>query len=391
MAIKVVKIVPNNFTNQSRDTREITTLIEMGCEVTIIIKEEGEEDYKGPLEPLMVRLSSRPLANRISNKLINRAYSFYLWVKEVRKQKADILSCHDYICLYIGWFSTLFQKKKPKLVYDSHEFEYESGIRKPFRKACFKYLERFIIKKCGMVMMVNDTIADEVQKLHHLKDRPEVVKNIPNYWHLDYDFIKTRKEDFRKEHGITDEEMVVLYQGGIIEGRGVEKAISAIAKINNTRLIIMGYGQPEYVQETKKLVSEKHVEDRVIFFPPVSQKELWKYTTIADIGLCTIENTWLSYYYSLPNKLFEYIQALVPVLGSDFPEIGRIVNGYKIGVTCNPDNVDSVVEGIYRLGEFIKNTDITNSLMRAKEELHWENEKKHLIEAYRKLIAKIVQ
>ena len=240
-------------------------------------------------------------------------------------------------------------------------------------------------------MMVNDTIADEVQKLHHLKERPEVVRNIPNYWNLDFDFITRRKVDFRKEHGITEGEKIVLYQGGIIEGRGVEKAISAIAKIDNVRLVIMGYGQPEYVQETKKLVSEEHVDDRVIFLPPVSQKELWKYTTIADIGLCTIENTWLSYYYSLPNKLFEYIQALVPVLGSDFPEIGRIVNGYKIGITCNPDRVDSVVEGINKLTELIETTDVRNNLIQAKEELHWENEKKHLIEAYRNLIAKIAQ
>ncbi len=388
MAIRVVKIVPNNFVNQSRDTREIVTLLEMGYDVTIIIKEEGRGEYNGPLRDLMMPLPSRPLIKHTGNVLVNRIYSFYLWVRTVRRQKADVLSCHDIICLYIGWISTLFLKNKPKLVYDSHEFEYENGSRRPFWKWCMKYLERFVIKKCSMVMMVNDTIAEQVQKLHNLKDRPRVVRNIPDYWELDNQVIAENRARFRNKYGIMDEETIVLYQGGIIEGRGVEKAIQMVSITDGVRLVIMGYGEPIYIENTRKLVVDEHVEERVIFLPAVPQSELWKYTSIADIGLCTIEKSWLSYYYSLPNKLFEYIQALVPILGSDFPEIGRIVNDYHVGICCDPGDPVAISRGIKELLLMSNTGELKEGLVKAKNELCWEKEKERLVSAYTELMNK---
>ncbi len=129
------------------------------------------------------------------------------------------------------------------------------------------------------------------------------------------------------------------------------------------------------------------IANRVIFIPAVPHEQLWMYTGMADIGLCNIDNVCLSYYYSLPNKLFEYIQALVPVVGSKFPEIEKIVEKYGVGETCNPEDPESIAFAIRSVISRHKEGFYTKNLSVAKKELCWENESKVLESAYKSLIS----
>lgn len=380
--MKVLKIVPNEFINASRDLREISTLKSLGCEVVVVAKASKRSCVIEDLP--IIRLSSRPIGKYIRNATINRLISFFIWAKTIRGEKANILSCHDIICLFIGWMSTCFQTKKPYLVYDSHEFEYaRDESRGAVQLFLVKHLERFLMKRCAFSMMVNDSIADEVVKLHHLEDRPVVIRNTPYYWHIDENLLAERKCVFKKQHNIPHEAPLILYQGGLVKRRGIENAIKAISQVDAAYLVIMGNGSAPYVESLYNLVTEYNIDHRVIFLPAAPYAELWKYTGMADVGLCILENVCLNHYYALPNKCLEYIQALVPVITSDFPELRRVVRKYDIGECCNADDASHLAETIRNL---LSNHDLLNkyraNLRVAKEELCWEQESKILSGAY---------
>lgn len=238
---RVVKIVPTEFINEARDLREISVLVDMGCEVTVVAKETTTLQQEFPFS--VVRLSSRPLSTLTKNATLNRIASIYTWQKTIRTLHPEILSCHDILCLLIGWISNLFNSQKAKLVYDSHEFEYARNVKRTcLVKFIIKQLERFLIKKAELTIVVNDTIASAVQKLHNLPDMPTVVRNIPSYWNLDMSKIKERKDSFKLNYGIKEDEALVLYQGAVAQGRGIEKSIETMKYLSQARLVILGGG-----------------------------------------------------------------------------------------------------------------------------------------------------
>lgn len=180
---------------------------------------------------------------------------------------------------------------------------------------------------------------------------------------------------------------LIMYHGAVIRNRGIEIAIQSIVNFKNVGLIILGNGDQEYIDTLKNIVDQKSLSDRVLFHNAVSIEELWKYVGSADISVAPIEVVTKNQLFSLPNKFFESIQAMTPVITSDVPEMKKIINEYKIGRTF--------VSGDCRgLGEQIKKTledplimmEYKKNISRAKKDLCWEREKKVLINAMKKYI-----
>ena len=119
-------------------------------------------------------------------------------------------------------------------------------------------------------------------------------------------------------------ERIIIYQGSLNLARGLEIAIQAMEFIDNAKLVIIGKG--DITAELKQLADKAELHNKVVFFERMPYEELMEYTVQADLGISLEENTGLNYYYALPNKLFDYIQARIPVLVSDFPEMARIIN-----------------------------------------------------------------
>ena len=186
--MKVLKICCGEWKNESRDKRELSVCRELEMDVQVLAK--GNANDKGRLDDVegyeVHRYTTRPFS-KLPNS-INRLLSLFSWARYARKLKPDMISGHDLPGLTIGWMSTWFipKKKKPKLIYDSHEFELGRGVtRSKLTIQIIKFLERAMIKKSSMVMMVNDCIADEVQRIYKLRERPVVVRNIPEKWEID--------------------------------------------------------------------------------------------------------------------------------------------------------------------------------------------------------------
>ena len=322
--------------------------------------------------------------------IFNRLSSFIKWAGYIRKFKAKCISCYDISALTIAWISTLFlpKKGKPYLVYDSHEFELgRNSSRSNFDFFCVKIMEKFLIKKSVFSIMVNDTIADEVVKIYNLKDRPLVIRSMQNYVEIDENVTRMYRERFCQKYNIKSSDFIVMYHGAIMNGRGIETIIEAVKSLDDVKVIILGFGKQDYINNLSAMIEEFQMKMKVFFHEAVDQSELWKYVGASDVGIVAINNICLSYYYSLPNKFFQNIQACTPIIGVDFPEIKRMIEKYNIGITCKPDSPDSLRKAIIKLKSDKNLYDLYKiNLKKTSKELCWENEKVKLIEKYRTVL-----
>lgn len=181
---------------------------------------------------------------------------------------------------------------------------------------------------------------------------------------------------------------IILYHGAIVKNRGIEQLINLLGINSKINLVILGECKDKkYLEELKEKINTLGVETRVIFHPSVPNKDLWQYIGAVDLSVMMISSTVKSYYLSLPNKFFESIQSLTPLITSDFPEMKKIIDKYKIGLTCNPNNVNELNSCVEKMRTdrsfYLK---CKNNLKIAKEDFCWEKEKRYLINAFKKYI-----
>jgi glycosyltransferase involved in cell wall biosynthesis len=145
------------------------------------------------------------------------------------------------------------------------------------------------------------------------------------------------------------------------------------------RQVFMGYGE---LEELIKEYSKKY--NNIYFHSAVSPDILLDYTSSADFGISMIEDTCLSYRYCLPNKLFEYIMAEIPVIVSNLYEMNRLVEKYNIGVVAKENNVDGLKRAIERALKLDKEV-LKENIKKVKKIFNWENQEKVLLNVYKEL------
>lgn len=386
----VLKICIFPWQNASRDKRELSACRELGLTPLVMAKGEETDWYRedGVSGFRVLRFTTRPLGKKILAPL-NWVATMLCWAWCARKLKPTVISGHDIVALLIGWMSTIGipKAKKPKLVYDSHEFELgRNEKRSKLHLFCLKHLERFLMKRCAFSIMVNDAIADEVQKIHGLQERPIVVRSTPNRWTV---YPEVCREVRQKLLGAmqSPRDMLLMYHGGVMRGRGVEMLLQEVRKNPHVCAVILGNGEQGYLNALKAQAESLDVADRVLFHPAVPLEELWKYAGAADVGMILAPAIVANHLYSLPNKFFENIQSETPVICPCYPAMKPIVDRYGIGLTCNPtslEDIDRCVEKMRTDKAFY--AQCKENLKIAKEDLCWEKEKTTLIEAYQKTV-----
>ena len=390
MSMLVLKICAGTWENASRDKRELSVCRELGYETLVLAK--GKENDHGREEDIegykVRRFSTRPLGNKIPEN-INRGISLFTWARYARKLQPVIITGHDLIGLLIGWMSNMFRRDKAKLVYDSHEFEIGRNAKRNKAQIWWiTHLERFLIKRCAFSIMVNDSIADEVQKIHKLEQRPIVVRSTPEKWELHPEKSKELRKQFLKE--MPGVNYLLMYHGFVTSGRGVENAIKTAAKFDDVGVIVLGHiSGGDYRKSLDRLIQKEGMENKVLFHDAVPHSELSDYIGAMDLSTILSDIPGKSYYYGLPNKFFESIQSLVPIISTDLPEIKRIVDQYEIGLTCPVGDIETAVNCIRKLREDSHLYEqMKRNLLEAKNDLCWENEKERLAEAWSKYLIK---
>ena len=391
--MRVLKIVSSEWRNESRDKRELSVCEELGMETAVLAKgNPGDRLRKDEVSGFQVyRESTRPLGTDPHLNPLNRVISLFTWAGQARKLAPDIISGHDLIGLLIGWMSNVGHKKKAKLVYDSHEFELgRNSNRGKLATWCVGKLERFLMKRCAFSMMVNDSIADEVQKIHRLKERPVVVRNIAPYWELDPErTAAARKELLDSFSQLPENPFLIMHHGAVTTDRGIEEMIELVSRLPHIVAVILGNPATiEYLDGLKRQCREKGVEGRMIFHPAVPVEILRHYVSAADLSVDAGSMRCVSYRFSLPNKFFESIQSETPLVFNQYPDTTKIMEHYQLGIVANtsdPDTLETAVERMRTDKKYY--AACKEHLKLAKKELCWENEKEVLKCAYRNIMA----
>jgi glycosyltransferase involved in cell wall biosynthesis len=304
-------------------------------------------------------------------------------VPRLVRMRADVYHAHDANTLLPAALAA--RLTGAKLVYDSHEFV--GGV--PHRSGAWGrtllFIERRCVRRASAVVTVSDGIATALQTKYGLRDRPLVLRNVADPGALSA--AGDAPINLRRRLAIPDGVQIVLHQGAIAVGRGCVTLARAAAYLPaDVVVVFLGDGTPAGVQQVRSAVAELGLERRVLFHPKVRPDALLAVTGQADLGVSLLERTCENHWLALPNKLFEYVQAGLPVAVSDFPELGEVVRRHGLGITVDPHDP---VRLAARLTEFLRDdaalSAARDAVARARGSLSWEVEQEVLRSVYRRL------
>lgn len=373
-----VHLYPSDMTHESRLLRESSEVVDGGLADRILIigtDGPGLDRRERVDEHRTIRRLPSLVGSRLGGR-IGKIGGHVEWtlraVVVLLRGPVDIVTCHGLTVLPIGVL--LRRLRGATLVYSPHELETETRST-PIPRPMAKRLERWLIPKADTVIVVGWRIADWYRDEYDL-DEVHVVRNIPTPVPLPDVLPTVLKDDL----ALPDDEMVFLYQGLFTQGRSIELLLAAWNGVPADRhLVFLGYGPlTELVEQAAAAHPNVH------YLPAVPPDRLADYTVGADVGLCLNEKVSLSYYYSLPNKVFEYIHAGVPIVSSDFPEMSDLINHHECGWPI------PVEEGAVRsLVTELTPSEIrerANKALAARRTLDWTDDRKALLTAYRQAV-----
>lgn len=269
-----------------------------------------------------------------------------------------------------------------KVVYDAHELYPDQEFARLLRRR-WRAVEHLYIHCADAVTTVNPAIAAELEARYGIA-QPLVLYNcLPRYPHLE-----SKPRLFHDTWKLPPSTRTVLYQGGLAPHRNLDGLVRALAYVQNREVVAVFLGDGPEQERLARLVRRLGMTNRVYFHPAVPQSHLLRYTASADLGiipyLATSKNTWLC----TPNKLFEFLQAEVPILAHDLPELRRIIAGEGIGrvaLLSSPKALAAAVD------EWFAGSDpgrcYQQALRQAKERYCWEHEERKLLALYLKFAA----
>jgi glycosyltransferase involved in cell wall biosynthesis len=266
------------------------------------------------------------------------------------------------------------------VIYDAHELWPHRNRPDPRKRKTWilEKADRYACRHVDGVITVNDSIARHMEERYGL---PEVVvvRNIPALAARSAPPSSALLDDMPRPR--------LVYVGGIQTHRGLEQLIDAMPMIDDAWLFAVGPGLASYRAMLEERVRSRGLEDRIRFMDPVPLDSVVQTVAQGDLGMCLFQGGYLSYYWTLPNKFFEYIHAGVPVLASNFPETQTIVERYEIGAVCDPSDpaviAATINDLLSRPDDLARMRDNTS---KAAQELNWEREQERLVALYRRLV-----
>ena len=331
-AMRVTMLCRNTFTHQSRAEKEARSLTEAGYAVTIVADGDGvlparEEHDAYTLVRVPRTLRRFPVLRFFAHR---RGV-----IREMIRTHPDILHAHDTNALEP--VAVVARRLHLPFIYDAHDMWLKQIRRDAQRWPGFlQYygrVERRYIPEAAEAITVSQPIVDELSRTY---GRP--FKLVPNYPVVDPQLIRRELRTLPGAERIPAEAPVVLRLGNLTPGRGVEQLVEAMCEVSHAHLVLLGRGSSG--PGIGALAERLGLPDRVHLLAPVPEPEVVGYAASADVGVSPAIPASLNDAYSLPNKLFQYMAAGIPVVASDFPHLREIVSGSGAGVNVDATRAD---------------------------------------------------
>lgn len=362
---RAIVSVINDLSTDQRVARSCDVLTELGYEVLLVGREQKNSQ---PLAP-------RVYACKRMKLLFEQGPQFYFFFNlrlfvVLLFRKADVLLANDLDTLGPNYL--VAKLKGIPLVYDSHEIfcEVPELQANPSKKKIWESLEKRIVPKLKYGITVNESIAAYFKEKY--KTPFIAVRNIPDY----------RKPDgikIRKDLALPEDRKIIILQGaGINVQRGAEELVEAFRYLDQRYLLLI-VGSGDVIGQLKNNVKRFGLEQHVVFVDKMPATELRQYTLNADLGVTIDKDTNLNYHFSLPNKVFDYIHAGIPVLASRLPEIEKLVTSYDIGTFIenhDPEHIASQIESFLNSEAYAI---CKQNTLRAANDNNWPQEKQKLM------------
>ena len=351
---KVIISVTNDLTTDQRVNKVATSLLNAGFSVTLL----------GAVSKNYTVLNNRKYTLYRFTMLFKKGFFFYLEFNVrlfffLMRHRGDIFLSNDLDTLCANFLAS--KLKNVKLVYDSHELfpEVPELLNRPVVKFIWLSIESMLLKRVRYMYTVSESIANYYNGKYGVD--MSVVSNFP----------RQKKSTYK----MRNKNKILIYQGAINKDRGIELMIQSMKYID-AKLYIVGGG--DILEDMITYANELNLMSKIVFFGRVSFDALFDITKKADLGLSFESDTCLAYRYSLPNKIFDYINAEIPILVSDLPEFKKIIDAYPIGELLEARNAKVVSNQINKILAIPRSTWLEH-LLRAKQEYCWEEEEKKLL------------
>lgn len=395
---RIAMVVWNEFLNDARVLKEAETLQRSGYQVCVFALHtpgvtKTNECFDSGIQ--VIRVARSPfwkwrksaistMPNNSPNvkkskaglkhqllRIITRTWTHFCLMFQMLRYKADVVHAHDVNTLPTAWLAAKLGKSQ--LVYDAHEISTSREGYSSFRRLV-AIIEKWLMPKADGTITTTDARAKFFARAYKIK-RPTVLQNRPRFKAFD------TTNRIRSELGLNETWPIILYQGGLQQGRGLEKLINTASLVSNAYFVFIGGGR--LAQSLSQLSSDSGLQDRVYFIPTVSLADLPSYTASADIGVQPIENTCLNHYTTDSNKLFEYLTAGLPVVATNFPEIRKIVQHNEVGILVPHNDTLALAAALNALvSDSALRSKFSNNARATAYRLNWEEQESRLVELY---------
>ena len=338
----VVMLVRNRYTNDSRVEKEARTLVGAGHRVSIVA------DAAPGLPTHEIRDGSE--VHRVSRRgprVPGLRFAIHEWrlARRLRALRPTVLHAHDTNALVPVALTA--RRLGIPYVYDAHDL----WLGRPRRERGWLYfrlsqlyygvVERRLIPRAAATLTVSPPIVGHLRRLYRLP----VVHLVPNYPEAGTPPARRELRDLPGGERVDPAKPVVLYLGGLMAGRGLDQLTDAIALVSEAQLVMLGDGA-----EAGRLLERAAASGAsVLILPPVPPELVEAYASSATVGVSPIVPSCLNYRYSLPNKLFQYMAAGIPVVASDFRQVREVVEGSGSGIVVDTTRPEAIARGIRRV------------------------------------------
>lgn len=357
----IICTVTNDLIYDQRMQRICSTLADRGYRVILV----------GRALPHSLPLETRNFEQHRLRCRFNRGMLFYaefnlrLWWY-LMWANYDAICSVDLDTVAAGCLAGLFRRKKR--VFDAHEYftEVPEVTGRPVVKFVWSAVARLCLPFYQLAYTVGPALAAIFEKKYHIPFG--VVRNVS----------KTPDAHIEIKQAA---QKVLLYQGALNVGRGIEQTLRAMQHLDGPELWLAGEG--DLSETLRNMASELGVQGKVRFLGRVRPEALKQLTPQAWLGLNVLENKGLSYYYSLANKFFDYVHAGVPQITMNFPEYQALNAQYEVAVMLDVLSPETIVSAVRQL---LDDPETYARLQRetqiARQAWNWEKESAVLLQLW---------